>query len=131
MRRVVLGGLAAVAAAITIAVFPTGTAHADDNQPGQPCSVPGQFDGRHAPTLTMLVCWGTHVWTPWEPDVQVPLGSPCTGNSHREPFGIMRDTLVDGYDTSGRLYYAWCDQGVWQTPPNYPMTQSGPIPVPV
>jgi len=39
--------------------------------------------------------------------------------------------LVDGFDHSGNVYYAWCDQGVYQTPQNYPMTQSGPVPAPM
>jgi hypothetical protein len=101
--------------------------------PGQPCDSPGRFIGRASYRLTdpWFVCWGTHVWVPYEPHVKVTLGSPCNGNTVPGLFGSQVMALVDGSDGSGNLYYAWCDQGVYQTPSNYPMTQSGPVPVPM
>jgi len=64
-------------------------------------------------------------------EVKVPLGSPCSGNTIPGLFGTTKIALVDGFDHSGNVYYAWCDQGVYQTPQNYPMTQSGPVPAPM
>jgi len=134
MRRLLIA-VAGPAVGVGVALAQAATTHAYPSDPavGKSCDSPGRWIGRASYHITdaWLVCWGTHEWVEYDPDFKVPLGSPYSGNTIPGLFGTTKIALVDGFDHSGNVYYAWCDQGVYQTPQNYPMTQSGPVPAPM
>ena len=94
MRRHRLASLALLVALLGQALL-AAPAHATPES-GQPCNPPGNLRGRATDSFTSpwLVCWGNHVWVPYEPDIKVPLGSQCSGNTVPGVFGTTNIATV-------------------------------------
>ena len=133
MRRPLIA-VAGLAVGVGVALAQAATTHAYPSDPavGKSCDSPGRWIARASYHITdaWLVCWGTHEWVEYDPDFKVPLGSPCSGNTIPGLFGTTKIALVDGFTIPETSITPGVTRA-YQTPQNYPMTQSGPVPVPM